>query len=181
MNDRHIATVLALHFDPDQGSPYWLQRQQQLGFDVRREIRGHADFHRLGPMDVSALRTRPLTDFIPRALHRHLATMLLSETGGTTGDPCRRVFSPREFDSAFIAPWLKAVAEHGFPRQGCWLFVGPGGPHIIDRSARFIDNGRIVTSAGISAGIDTSLHVVGQLFGTEMADKTASYMEYRRS
>ena len=36
MNDRHIATVLALHFDPDQGSPYWLQRQQQLGFDVRR-------------------------------------------------------------------------------------------------------------------------------------------------
>ena len=136
MNDRHIATVLALHFDPDQGSPYWLQRQQQLGFDVRREIRGHADFHRLGPMDVSALRTRPLTDFIPRALHRELATMLLSETGGTTGDPCRRVFSPREFDSAFIAPWLKAVAEHGFPRQGCWLFVGPGGPHIIDRSAR---------------------------------------------
>ena len=138
MNDRHIATVLALHFDPDQGSPYWLQRQQQLGFDVRREIRGHADFHRLGPMDVSALRTRPLTDFIPRALHRELATMLLSETGGTTGDPCRRVFSPREFDSAFIAPWLKAVAEHGFPRQGCWLFVGPGGPHIIDRSARFM-------------------------------------------
>ena len=138
MNDRHIATVLALHFDPDQGSPYWLQRQQQLGFDVRREIRGCADFHRLGPMDVSALRTRPLTDFIPRALHRELATMLLSETGGTTGDPCRRVFSPREFDSAFIAPWLKAVAEHGFPRQGCWLFVGPGGPHIIDRSARFM-------------------------------------------
>ncbi len=51
----------------------------------------------------------------------------------------------------------------------------------IDRSARFIDNGRTVTSAGISAGIDMSLHVVGQLFGSEMADKTASYMEYRRT
>jgi transcriptional regulator GlxA family with amidase domain len=50
----------------------------------------------------------------------------------------------------------------------------------VDRSARFIDNGRIVTSAGISAGIDMSLHVVGQLFGTEIADRTAGYMEYRR-
>lgn len=136
MNAHHIATVLALHFDPEQGSAYWLERQHQLGFDVRREIRGRRDFHRLGPMEVSALRTRPVTDFIPRALHRNLATMLLSETGGTTGDPCRRVFTPEEFTSAFIQPWLKAVAEHGFPHQGRWLFVGPGGPHIIDRSAR---------------------------------------------
>lgn len=138
MNAQHIATVLALHFDPDRGSPYWLERQQQLGFDVRQEIRSREDFHRLGPMDVSALRTRPVTDFIPRALHGDLAQYLLSETGGTTGDPCRRVFSAQEFENAFIGPWLKAVNEHGFPLQGRWLFVGPGGPHIIDRSARYM-------------------------------------------
>lgn len=138
MNPQHIRTVLALHFDPNQGSPYWLERQHQLGFDVCREIRSCEDFHRLGPMDVTALRTRPITDFIPRSLHRDLPSYLLSETGGTTGDPCRRVFSPQEFDNAFIGPWLKAVHEHGFPRQGRWLFVGPGGPHIIDRSARFM-------------------------------------------
>lgn len=138
MNQQHIRTVLALHFDPQQGSPYWLERQCQLGFDVRREIRRREDFHRLGPMDVRDLRTRPITDFIPRSLHRNLPTYLLSETGGTTGDPCRRVFSPQEFETAFITPWLKAVSEHRFPRQGRWLFVGPGGPHIIDRSARYM-------------------------------------------
>ncbi len=138
MNTQHIATVLALHFDPVGGSPFWLERQQQLGFDVRREIRRREDFHRLGPMDVDALRTRPVTDFVPRSLHKQLAKCLLSETGGTTGDPCRRVFSPQEFDSAFIGPWLKAVNDHHFPRQGRWLFVGPGGPHIIDRSARYM-------------------------------------------
>lgn len=136
MDPQHISSILSLHFDPERGSPYWLERQQQLGIDVRKEIRSREDFHRLGPMDVSALRTRPVTDFIPRALHRDLATFLLSETGGTTGDPCRRVFSRQEFDSAFIGPWLRAVVEHGFPRKGRWLFVGPGGPHIIDRSAR---------------------------------------------
>lgn len=138
MNPQHIRTILALHFDPRQGSPYWLERQRQLGFDVCQHIRSREDFHRLGPMDVNALRTRPITDFIPRALHGEMASFLLSETGGTTGDPCRRVFSPQEFDAAFIAPWLKAVTEHGFPRQGRWLFVGPGGPHIIDRSARYM-------------------------------------------
>jgi thienamycin biosynthesis protein ThnN len=138
MNAQHIASVLALHFDPELGSPYWLERQQQLGFDVRREIHSREDFHRLGPMDVGVLRTRPVTDFVPRSLHRDLAGYLLSETGGTTGDPCRRVFSSQEFDSAFIGPWLKAVAEHNFPREGRWLFVGPGGPHIIDRSARYM-------------------------------------------
>lgn len=138
MNAHLIASVLALHFDPEQGSPYWLERQRQLGIDVRQEIRSREEFHRLGPMDVGALRTRPVTDFVPRSLHRELARFLLSETGGTTGDPCRRVFSPQEFDNAFIGPWLKAVSEQGFPRQGRWLFVGPGGPHIIDRSARYM-------------------------------------------
>jgi transcriptional regulator GlxA family with amidase domain len=45
---------------------------------------------------------------------------------------------------------------------------------------RFIDNGRILTAAGISAGIDCSLHVVERLLGAETAARTARYMEYRR-
>jgi putative intracellular protease/amidase len=44
---------------------------------------------------------------------------------------------------------------------------------------RFIDNGRIVTTAGVSAGIDGSLHVVARLLGRVIADRTARYMEYR--
>ena len=138
MNTTLMHEVLALHFDPEKGSCYWLERQQQLGCDVRQVIKEPGELYRLGPMDVSALRTRPITDFIPRALHAQVSTFLLSETGGTTGDPCRRVYSPQEFENAFIGPWLQAVAEHAFPGQGSWLFVGPGGPHIIDRSARFM-------------------------------------------
>lgn len=44
--------------------------------------------------------------------------------------------------------------------------------------ARVVDEGRIVTSAGISAGIDMSLHVVGRLHGKETAGWTARLMEY---
>src|SRR3546814_6195132 len=45
-------------------------------------------------------------------------------------------------------------------------------------TARFVDNGPVVLSAGISAGIDMSIYVVGRLLGEEVARATARYMEY---
>jgi transcriptional regulator GlxA family with amidase domain len=36
----------------------------------------------------------------------------------------------------------------------------------------------VIVSAGISAGIDMSLHVVARLLGLEQAIETARYMEY---
>jgi transcriptional regulator GlxA family with amidase domain len=46
------------------------------------------------------------------------------------------------------------------------------------RDVKYVDNGRIVLSGGISAGINMSLYIVGQLLGEEVAQKTADYMEY---
>lgn len=43
---------------------------------------------------------------------------------------------------------------------------------------RFVDNGRIILSAGISAGIDMSFYVVGKLLGEKQALETAFHMEY---
>ncbi|WP_405015087.1 DJ-1/PfpI family protein [Kitasatospora sp. NBC_01539] len=43
---------------------------------------------------------------------------------------------------------------------------------------RWVDDGDLVTSAGISAGIDASLHLVGRLLGDELAHRTARQMEY---
>ena len=48
----------------------------------------------------------------------------------------------------------------------------------LDAGKRFVDNGAVITSAGISAGIDMALHVVGKLLGKEQAKETAQYMEY---
>ncbi len=47
------------------------------------------------------------------------------------------------------------------------------------RNERFVDNGKIITSAGVSAGIDMSLHVIGLLYGKDDAKKTARYIEYK--
>jgi transcriptional regulator GlxA family with amidase domain len=43
---------------------------------------------------------------------------------------------------------------------------------------RYVDNGQIVLSAGISAGIDMSLYVVARLLGEERANETARHMQY---
>jgi len=42
----------------------------------------------------------------------------------------------------------------------------------------YVDEGRIVTSAGISAGIDMSLHIVGRILGGAAAQATARQMQY---
>jgi transcriptional regulator GlxA family with amidase domain len=43
---------------------------------------------------------------------------------------------------------------------------------------RFTDNGKILTSAGVAAGIDLSFYLLQKIHGTKTAQKTARYMEY---
>lgn len=43
---------------------------------------------------------------------------------------------------------------------------------------RWVDAGPVVTSAGISAGIDMSLHLVQRLHSRELALRTARQMEF---
>ncbi len=45
-------------------------------------------------------------------------------------------------------------------------------------NVRWVDNGQIVTTAGVSAGIDGALHIVERMWGLEAAAATAQYMEY---
>ncbi len=45
-------------------------------------------------------------------------------------------------------------------------------------NVRFVDNGRVMTTAGISAGIDGALHLVARLKGEEVAKEVAINIEY---
>ncbi len=45
-------------------------------------------------------------------------------------------------------------------------------------NVRFVDNGKIVTTAGISAGIDGALHLIAKLRGLPKAKEVVFYMEY---
>ncbi|WP_349409859.1 DJ-1/PfpI family protein [Pseudalkalibacillus sp. SCS-8] len=43
---------------------------------------------------------------------------------------------------------------------------------------KFVDEGRVVTAAGVSAGINMALHVVGKMFDEGMAKRTAETIEF---
>jgi putative intracellular protease/amidase len=47
--------------------------------------------------------------------------------------------------------------------------------------ARFVDAGKIITTAGLTSGIDGALHLVSKILGTGAAESTALGMEYRWS
>ena len=48
----------------------------------------------------------------------------------------------------------------------------------VKRDVRIVDTGRIITSAGVSAGIDMALHIVERYYGRDAARLTARVMEY---
>ncbi|WP_211466128.1 DJ-1/PfpI family protein [Collimonas silvisoli] len=49
----------------------------------------------------------------------------------------------------------------------------------VKRDVAWVDCGKVVTSGGISAGVDMSLHLVERLAGAALAAATAKQMEYR--
>ena len=57
-------------------------------------------------------------------------------------------------------------------------FLRAHAPHTYILDERYVHDGSVVTSAGVSAGIDMSLWLVGHLFGEDTARTTQSYMEY---
>ena len=63
--------------------------------------------------------------------------------------------------------------------HGSFVTLAMDYPQItVKRGARFVDEGAIATSAGLSAGIDLALHVVERYYGGDTASLTAYYMEY---
>lgn len=69
---------------------------------------------------------------------------------------------------------LSATTHHG-----AFDLLREAAPHTtVLESERVVDNGKIILSAGISAGIDMSLYAVGRLLGERQAEETAAYMEY---
>jgi thienamycin biosynthesis protein ThnN len=135
-----IARVMAVHFDPEGGSPYWIQRQQECGIDARREICSASDLTKLGPMDQEALARLPIEDFIPRSMLHRRAEFVIGETAGTIGQPKYAVHRRDEFQVAFVEPFLVAARRADFPRELNWLFIGPSGPHIIGKAANACAN-----------------------------------------
>ncbi|MDR4509789.1 MAG: hypothetical protein MRJ65_16405 [Candidatus Brocadiaceae bacterium] len=133
--DEWIRHIISIHFDPVSGSPYWLEKEKILGINARRDISSFEELTVLGPMEEEDLRRYPVEHFIPRMYLRDKTEFILGETAGTTGLPKVTAYLKHEFTNTFVE-WFRYIAEYRmFPKGANWLWVGPGGPHIIGKAA----------------------------------------------
>ncbi len=133
--EERLRRILAVHFHPELGTPYWIDRARLLGVDPIREINTVEDLALLGDMTPHDLCARPMVDYVPQVFHRRLDRFIVGQTGGTTGGGTWTIYRDDEFQEAFVRPFALAADHVGFPRAARWLYVGPSGPHIIGKVA----------------------------------------------
>src|ERR1044072_6624297 len=87
--DAWVREVVAWHFDPATGCPFWLDFAKKLDWDPRQEVKGFEELDRFGLFEVEWLRGRPVQRWVPKVLAGKPDYYF--ETGGSTGIPKTRI------------------------------------------------------------------------------------------
>jgi hypothetical protein len=122
--DAWVREVVAWHFDPATGCPFWLEYAERLDWDPRVEIRGYADLDRFDGFQDEWLRGGPVRRWVPKALADR--PISLFETGGSTGVPKSRI-NIDDFRHDYEA-FSRTLPDEYFPKGADWLSIGPTGP-----------------------------------------------------
>jgi phenylacetate-coenzyme A ligase PaaK-like adenylate-forming protein len=122
--DAHVREIVAWHFSPETGTPFWLERAKSLGFDPRREVRGFDDLKKFGLFEDEWLRGGPVRRWVPQTLQDQ--PIYVFETGGTTGLPKSRI-NVNDFRTDYEM-FSDTLPEKYFPKGANWLMLGPSGP-----------------------------------------------------
>jgi hypothetical protein len=122
--DAWTREVVAWHFDPETGCPFWLDYAAKLGWDPRNEIHKYDDLDKLGPFQDEWLRGGPVRRWVPKGLAHK--PVYVFETGGSTGVPKSRI-NIDDFRIDYEA-FSDTLPDEHFPRGANWLMLGPSGP-----------------------------------------------------
>jgi phenylacetate-coenzyme A ligase PaaK-like adenylate-forming protein len=122
--DAHVRETVEWHFNPDTGTPFWLERAKTLGFDPRKEVRGFDDLEKFGLFEDEWLRGGPVRRWVPKALQNK--PIYVFETGGTTGIPKSRIVVD-DFRIDYEL-FCQTLPDKYFPEGANWLMLGPSGP-----------------------------------------------------
>jgi len=176
--NEQLQEVIATHFDPENGSKYWLKKEKELNLTARKDISDFEDLKaHLGLKEdwlqefEDAMRYLPIRDMVPKSQHKKI--LLVGETGGTTGVAKRAAFS-REYFNTLITFSNWAFDMHGIPRDEDMLFIGPTGPHTIGIFARDIAE----TRGGLFFSIDLDTRIIKKFVGKGMLECQQRYMEH---
>lgn len=122
--DAWVREVVAWHFDPATGCPFWLNFAARAGWDPRTEVQTYEDLDKFGEFQDEWLRGGPVRRWVPKAYANK--PIFTFETGGTTGVPKSRIAHE---DFRIDYEWFSnTLPDASFPKGSDWLMVGPSGP-----------------------------------------------------
>ena len=168
--DAHVREMVAWHFDPETGCPFWLDYAQTLGWDPRREITGFADLARLGRFEDEWLRGGPVTRWVPKGLAGR--PVFVFETGGTTGVPKTRI-ACEDFRIDYEL-FSDTLPDEHFPRGANWLMLGPSGPRRLRLAVEHLAQYR----GGISFCVDLDPRWVIKLINKGWTEHLQAYKDH---
>ena len=122
--DAHVREIVEWHFNPETGTPFWIAKVKELGFDPRKEVKCFEDLKKFGLFEDEWLRGGPVRRWVPKALHNK--PIYVFETGGTTGIPKSRMVVEDHWKDYEI--FSESLPDKFFPKGSNWLMLGPSGP-----------------------------------------------------
>ena len=168
--DAWVRELMAWHFGPASGCPFWLEYAGKLGWDPRREIQRFDDLGRLGAFEDEWLRGGPVGRWVPRGLAGK--PIYVFETGGTTGIPKTRVaIDDFRIDYELFS---ETLPDEHFPKGANWLMLGPSGPRRLRLAVEHLAQHR----GGISFCVDLDPRWVIKLIKKGWNEHLQAYKEH---
>lgn len=168
--DAHVCEMIAWHFDPQSGCPFWLQYAAKLGWDPRREVQSYDDLDKFPPFQDEWLRGGPVRRWVPRGLAGK--PIFIFETGGSTGVPKTRINS-EDFRIDYEM-FSETLSDSYFPRGADWLMVGPTGPRRLRLAVEHLAQHR----GGICFCVDLDPRWVVKLTRTQRMREMHEYKDH---
>jgi phenylacetate-coenzyme A ligase PaaK-like adenylate-forming protein len=122
--DAHVREIVAWHFSPETGTPFWLERARSFKFNPLKDVKGFDDLKLFGHFEDEWLRGGPVRRWVPKGTASKPTYVF--ETGGTTGIPKSRVVQD-DFRIDYEM-FSETLPEKYFPKGSNWLMLGPSGP-----------------------------------------------------
>ena len=168
--DAWVREVVAWHFDPATGSPFWLQWAEKAGCDPRTEVQGFDDLKKFGHFEDEWLRGGPVRRWVPRAFSDR--PIYVFETGGTTGIPKSRI-AIDDFRTDYEL-FSDTLPDECFPKGSNWLMLGPSGPRRLRLAVEHLAHHR----GGICFCVDLDPRWVIKLIRKGWMDHLKAYQEH---
>lgn len=122
--DQHTVDTVRLHFDPELGAPFWLEKAKTYDFNPLTDVNCFDDLKKFPLFEDDWLRGGPVRRFLPKKWWNEPTYVF--ETGGTTGTPKSRcVVNDFRIDYEMFS---ETLPEESFPQGANWLMLGPSGP-----------------------------------------------------